>query len=122
MKDEFQFLIYSWAKLNFGSVASKREERLLRVLEEALELVQAGGIDKEKVLQFADVVYAEPKGLVKEELSDLQLNLYALAEHYYEPLDLLSKQKFARCLERDREYWQGRQERKYLNGMSTRCE
>mgnify|MGYP001115441428 CR=1 FL=1 len=116
----FQKAILTWAKTNFGAIAYKQEERVLRFLEEAVELCQALDLPKEKITHLVDVVYNKEKGPVAKELTDVQLNLYALAEHLKYPLQKESEEAFLYCLSRDQTFWRERQEKKYAAGTSTR--
>ena len=57
-----------------------KEERALRFLEEAVELVQACGIQRDKALRVLEYVYDRPIGKASQEIGGAQLTLYALGE------------------------------------------
>jgi NTP pyrophosphatase (non-canonical NTP hydrolase) len=119
-KDFFQKSIATWGKTNFGDIAYSKEERALRFLEEALELCQVCGVNKEVINHVAKVVYAKPVGGMEMELADAQLNLYALANVHGISLEEVTQSRFLGCLSKDSNYWQARQEKKYESGLSTR--
>ena len=52
----------AWAELMFGRVALDRRERLLRFIEEAVELGQSLGLDRAALAAIADRVYSGPPG------------------------------------------------------------
>ncbi len=57
-----------WAEIAFGpEIAADKVIRNFRFLEEALELVQAGGCTKEDALKLVDYVYGRPVGEVFQE-------------------------------------------------------
>ena len=118
----FQNCISSWARTNFGLIASLEDERVSRFLEESLELCQSLNFPKEKILEFVEIVYNKPVGNFETELADVQLNLYALADNKTVSLSELSQDRFLGCLAQDRDYLRQRQERKYETGLSKRLE
>jgi hypothetical protein len=69
----------AWAHEIFGPVAGDRGERLLRFIEEAIELAHAGGIGRDVLFRIADRVYAGKPGEVRRELGQTQacLEMYA---------------------------------------------
>ena len=75
----FQERVLSWMWATFGQeVAADRQERNHRFLEEALELVQAGGATREEVQLLVDYVYGRPVGEVAQEVGGVMITLAAL--------------------------------------------
>jgi len=69
-----------WALHTFTSnLVYNQQERCARFIEEALELVQALGFRKNRVLQLVEYVYDRPKGEPKQELGGVMNTLSLLA-------------------------------------------
>lgn len=119
-KDFFQKSVATWGKTNFGAIAYSKQERAFRFLEEALELCQACEVNLGQVKHIAGIVYSKPIGTKEMELADAQLNLYALANVHGVSLEEVTQNRFLGCLEKDSNYWQARQEKKYESGLSLR--
>jgi len=65
----FQSRCWNWVASAFPkAIYNNLEERTLRFTEEALELVQAAGLSKERVLSVVEHVYAKEPGEVHQEL------------------------------------------------------
>jgi len=74
---------WNWLTKTFPrEVCFSKEERGLRLLEEALELAQATGVNAEKAQQLLAGVYARPAGNVTEEVGDVLNTLLALSARY----------------------------------------
>lgn len=77
-----QAKILDWAKRCFGErVATNRAERAMRVLEEALELAQAEGVDIKHANLMMHHVYQKPVGKTAHEVAGVSVALEALAEN-----------------------------------------
>jgi hypothetical protein len=63
-----------------GQIAHDRVERNHRFLEEALELVQAGGCTQSEAHQLVDYVYGRPAGKLGQEVGGVMNTLAALCE------------------------------------------
>lgn len=63
-------------------VVLSNKERANRFIEEALELVQAIGYDKEQVLKIVDYVYNRPKGELKQEVGGVMVTLAAFCNNF----------------------------------------
>ncbi len=73
--------ISTWVVEMFGEESlSDKDERVLRVLEEALELAQALGITREKASSLADRVYSRPVGEPVQKVSGVGITIFAMAE------------------------------------------
>jgi NTP pyrophosphatase (non-canonical NTP hydrolase) len=74
-----QSRVQPWMMACFGAeISGNRVERGHRFLEEALELVQAGGVSRAEVLQLVDYVYGRPVGELKQEVGGVMVTLAAL--------------------------------------------
>lgn len=71
----------SWAIEMFGPVAKLRSERLLRFVEEAIELAHAEGMEREVFNRVADRVYSRPAGDTPKEIGQAQACLETFAEN-----------------------------------------
>ncbi len=75
----FQARVLPWLLECFGEeIASNREERNHRFLEEALELVQACGTTADEAHALVDYVYGRPVGEASQEVGGVMLTLAAL--------------------------------------------
>lgn len=77
--NDMQERAWQWANFCFGKeVANSRTERNYRFLEEALELVQALGCEKEDALKLVEYVYSRPKGTPIQEVGGVMVTLAVL--------------------------------------------
>ncbi len=76
---EFQEAVRSWVIFCFGKdIADDTVERNYRFLEESIELVQACGMSKDKVLLLVDYVFDRPVGEKNQEVGGVMITLSAL--------------------------------------------
>lgn len=76
----FQQNVLKWAIEAFGAeVVRDTQERCDRFVEEALELVQAVGYDRERAHALVDYVFSRPEGEVHQEAGGVMVTLAALA-------------------------------------------
>jgi NTP pyrophosphatase (non-canonical NTP hydrolase) len=74
---------WTWLTACFPKeICFSKEERGLRLLEEALELAQATGVPAEKAARLLRHVYAKPPGAVPAEVGDVLNTLLALSARY----------------------------------------
>lgn len=79
--ENFQTRVHQWVIECLGpDVAADKRERVHRFLEEALELVQAGGCSQAEAHQLVDYVFGRPAGEIKQELGGTMTTLAALAQ------------------------------------------
>ncbi len=101
-----------WALKTFGRVAMDVRERALRLVEEAIEMSQAVGVERYQVLRMVWEVYSRKPGNPKSEMGGvaitsmimaeaLELNFLGAAEKEYERLK--TPQTIARCKKRQAE-------------------
>lgn len=75
----FQARVEPWMAECFGPrISADTTERNDRFIEEALELVQAGGMPKEHVLALVDYTYGRPVGDLPQEVGGVMVTLAAL--------------------------------------------
>lgn len=91
--------IWDWLGLVFGDMPEPRQpiERAKRFGEEAIELLQAVGIEKLDVLNLVDYVYNRPVGMLHQELGGAGVTLYALATAINLDLDIETRFEIDRC-------------------------
>lgn len=78
---EFQSEVKRWALSIFPTAyVYNRRERAHRMLEEAMELAQACGCNKEEARDLMNYVWSRPVGQPNKELGDLAVTTAALAE------------------------------------------
>lgn len=76
---EYQRQVGAWVRSTFGQESlSSREERALRVVEEAAEMAQALGLDEEAALRVVRHVFSREPGLLGQEVGGL-MNVVAAA-------------------------------------------
>lgn len=100
--------ILAWAVDTFGSIALHPRERALRFLEEALELCQACGLDREVIPLMVDRVYANPPGSLDREVAQAQMTLSALSESQGVESMIEMADEFARISKIPRNIWRDR--------------
>jgi NTP pyrophosphatase (non-canonical NTP hydrolase) len=114
-----QHNIILWGEKAFGNVTMRnRKERLLRFFEEALELVQAGGIEVEDILTLTAHVYKRPPGLVAQELGGVGVTAYTVAEAFGLDLEDAVLTEVERVLEKPIEHFQRRNFEKIREGIT----
>lgn len=80
---EYQNNVVEWMRQCFGPDSATKADTLNRghrFLEEALELVQAVGVDKKDALALIDYVYARPVGEAEQEIGGVMVTLAGLSE------------------------------------------
>lgn len=76
--ESFQSRVAPWMDQCFGpEISADRLERGDRFLEEALELLQSGGYQAERVAQLASYVYSRPAGEPAQEVGGVMVTLAA---------------------------------------------
>lgn len=77
-RDDLQTRMRAWVEACFGAaVANDTTERGHRMLEEAIELHQAGGCTQSDAHLLVDYVYARPPGVIHQEVGGVVLTLAA---------------------------------------------
>lgn len=74
----YQERVKRWLYACFGSaITYDQVERCDRFIEEAIELVQASGLGKDRVLALVDYVYSRPPGEKHQEVGGVMTTLAA---------------------------------------------
>ncbi|MDB5412108.1 MAG: hypothetical protein JWR10_443, partial [Rubritepida sp.] len=95
--ETFQARVIRWIRHCFGAeVAADKVERNHRFLEEALELVQAGGCTASEAHQLVDYVFGRPVGEVPLEVGGVMNTLAALCTAHGVDLDAAAETELAR--------------------------
>lgn len=82
-EETFQQEVDRWLIACFGeTIARDKTERNHRFIEEALELVQAGGCTASEAHQLVDYVYNRPVGDMRQEVGGVMNTLAALCLAY----------------------------------------
>lgn len=85
-----------WVRTRIGDAHMAPKERAMRLLEEAVELVQAEGITQEMVLKQVDHVYARPPGDPRQEAAGVAICLLAWCAAHNTRFDSLAYQELDR--------------------------
>ena len=75
--EQRQRTVADWTVRTFGPEMMTPHERVLRVLEEALELAQAENLPAAETTRLADYVYSRPAGDPAQEVGGLRLTILA---------------------------------------------
>jgi hypothetical protein len=79
-KQYFQDEVNKWMIACFGdTIKNDRVERNFRFLEEAIELVQSNGCNRENAHHLVDYVFDRPTGEIRQECGGVMVTLAALA-------------------------------------------
>ncbi|MEE7625404.1 hypothetical protein V3O24_04460 [Methylobacter sp. Wu8] len=111
--------ILEWANKTFGkSTADNTGERIRRFAEEAIELAQAVGLDKQAMIDIIEHVYAKMPGNVAQEIGQVGVSLLGLAEHLNIQADEEESKEFERIKSLPADHWQARKNAKADKGIA----
>ena len=99
-----QKVVLEWAEATFGEVALDLRERALRLVEEAIELAQASGVECDAICGLVGHVYAKPPGEPEKELGAVCVTLLAYAEAAGESAEDSEAREINRVTALDRNY------------------
>ena len=105
MSDARQRKVLAWAVENFGFIAKNRDERAVRLAEEAIEVAQAEGVPLDVVMTVAQRVYSRPAGDLRREVGGVAITLDALAENAGLSVSEEADRELARVLSKDKDWW-----------------
>lgn len=115
-----QEVIYQWVMRCFGaSVANSREERALRVVEEAVELAQSIGAQEAKIAAIVREVYDRPAGEPYQELGGVMVTAYAFAEASRISAEGALMQETKRMLAKSPSHFRKRMQEKIDKGLAS---
>jgi len=115
-----QAQILSWVHATFGPQAVKTEERVLRFLEEAIELAQAEGVPAEMVGRILQHVYSKPPGDPKLEAGGVGVTLLAYCESAGIDADEAERAEFERVRSISKEQLSQRHRLKEIAGIAIK--
>lgn len=93
----FQARVDDWIQHCFGfEIGAYKMERNHRFLEEALELVQAGGCTASEAHQLVDYVFGRPVGEMHQEVGGVMVTLAALCNAHGVDLDAAAETELRR--------------------------
>ncbi|BCJ91734.1 hypothetical protein IZ6_24690 [Terrihabitans soli] len=124
MQLTFSERCYDWAIRALGhAVASNPRERVLRVLEEAIELAQTEGVNQDVIDATVNRVYSRPVGHAPQESAQVLLTLssYAACKGYH--LEAMAEAELAMVedkLSSDPHYFAHRQAKKAGLGIGMK--
>lgn len=107
-----------WAVQTFGDIAADKQERAMRFVEEAAELVNAIGLPQESVLAIVTHVYGRQKGDRAREVGQAMLTLELLSEVLGIDPQRMAAAEFARVQDIPKEDWQLRHKAKVDIGIA----
>lgn len=108
----------AWAREMFGPVALVRGERLLRFVEEAIELAHADGMERATLNAVADRVYSREPGNILKEIGQAQACLETYAENINLSSDELAEREWQRVQSIPRDEWERRHSAKQAIGIA----
>lgn len=109
LRNERQLAVFDWATAAFGEAqATSIQQRCVRFIEEAIEACQAGGLDKQKIHELVDYVYARPVGELPKEIGAVGIVLMALAAAAGVSADEQERIEFERIMAKPIEYYTAR--------------
>lgn len=118
LRTQRQSAILQWANATLGeATASNTGERIRRFVEEAIELVQAAGLDKQALHNIIDHIYAKPAVQMAQEIGQVGVSLLGLSEHLGIPADDEERKEFDHIQSLPSDYWQARQNAKAGKGL-----
>lgn len=113
----------TWVKRCFGDTSADcLQERAARTLEEAVELVQACGLDEGKALRILTEVYRNPPGVIEQEIGGVTTTILGLAESLGVSADECEQRELERVEALPDDHFRQRQARKTARGMTVVAE
>lgn len=73
-------IAHDWAVRCFGTQMTDMPTRSIRIVEEAIELCQAYGVERDVVADVLVNVYARPVGKVEQEMGGVLMTAYLMCE------------------------------------------
>lgn len=109
-----------WARRCFGAEhVSNVPIRCLRLTEEAVELAQAAGIPKDKMLDLVDIVYSRPKGEIAQEIGGVMMTATVLCAALGLDTDHFFEIELRRVLAKSTDHFAKRNQDKIDGGLSA---
>lgn len=118
-RDHRQRAVLQWVGDTFGEANLSPKERVTRLLEEAIELAQAEGIEFDRILSVARFVYNKPAGDPIQEAGAVGVTLLAYCESRGIHADAAEQWEFDRVLAISPEQFRERHQRKADAGIAA---
>lgn len=115
-----QEVVYDWVKRCFGEANLVVKERALRLVEEAIELAQAEGIDVRELWTLVTYVYSKPPGTPEQEAGGIGTTLLAYAEAKGFSADDAEWNELDRILSKPVEHFRARHDKKAEAGIAKK--
>lgn len=108
-----------WALRSFGEEhVSNVPVRCLRLAEEAVELAQAAGLPKDKILDLVEIVYSRPQGAIAQEIGGVMMTATVLCASLGEDTDFFFQNELRRVLAKSTEHFAKRNQDKIDLGLT----
>ena len=115
-----QAVVGQWVESTFGrSSLTNLEERVTRVLEEAVELAQSEGLSEEKAKDLVQYVYSRPKGDPAQEAAGVSICVLAYCWAKGFSAEVLEEVELERVLAIPASLFRLRHDRKIVAGVSA---
>lgn len=108
----------AWAVEMFGPVAKLRGERLMRFVEEAVELAHADNMELETLHAIIRRVYSRAPGIIEKEIGQAQACLETYAENFGVSSSDLAQKEWLRVQQIPRAEWERRHTAKQAIGIA----
>lgn len=108
---------YAFAVETFGSTAENPGERVLRFLEEAIELAQAAGITQNMIDATTYRVYGRPQGNIAQEFAQCMVTLEMAAMRLGVDLNTVADAELERFKSTPMQFWRDKFEAKRRAGI-----
>jgi len=119
-RDQRQSIVAAWVRVTFGEESFTRNERVIRFLEEAIELAQSEGMPIETLLAVVRHVYSKPAGSISQEVGGVGITLLAYCEYIGISADACELAEWERISAIDVNYFRQRQNKKADAGIAAR--
>jgi hypothetical protein len=113
-----QSLVGDWVRRTFGDDLMCAEERVSRVLEEAIELAQAEGLAPSRIHALIDHVYSKEPGDRRQEVGGLEVTILAYCATTSLSVDECEAHEIARVLSKPAGHFRERQAAKASAGIA----
>jgi NTP pyrophosphatase (non-canonical NTP hydrolase) len=111
-------IAHDWAVRCFGHEhVADRRVRALRILEEAVELAQSVGVEREASRRAVDVVYSRPPGRASQEIGGVMLTTVIFCRQFDADSEALLLAELRRVLEKSPEHFAERNRMKNALGL-----
>lgn len=118
-RDQRQAATAEWCIAAFGEVHTRcLPQRGIRMLEEAVELAQACGCEREMAHRLVDYVFDRPPGDVRQELGGVGITTLAVAFAAGVSADEAEKDELARVLSKPLDHFAARNKAKNAAGFN----